>query len=69
MVMPEGLTGLDLAEKLKGQKSELKVLISSGYNAEFAGQGRPAAGSVTYLQKPYQVELLSKTVRECLDKK
>ena len=69
MVMPEGLTGLDLAERLKGEKPGLKVLLSSGYNAEFAGQGRPAAAGITYLQKPYQVEVLSRTVRDCLDKK
>ena len=67
MVMPEGLTGLDLAEKLKGQKPELKVIISSGYNADMAGQGRPATGGIVYLQKPYPIEVLSKIIRDCLE--
>jgi CheY-like chemotaxis protein len=68
MVMPEGMTGLDLAEKLKEEKPNLKVIISSGYNAEMAGQGRPAAGGIVYLQKPYGVEVLSKAIRDCLDR-
>ena len=68
MVMPEGMTGLDLAEKFKGEKPSLKVIISSGYNAEMAGQARPAAGGIVYLQKPYEVEVLSKTIRDCLER-
>jgi len=34
MVMPEGLTGLDLAAKLRKDKPDLKVIISSGHGAE-----------------------------------
>jgi len=69
MVMPEGLTGLDLAEKLRVEKRDLKVIISTGYTAEFAGQARPATGEIVYLQKPYQIDLLAKTVRDCLDQR
>jgi DNA-binding NtrC family response regulator len=68
MVMPEGLTGLDLAEKLKQGKSNLKVIISSGYNVEMAGHGKQAAGGIVYFQKPYEFEDLSKAVRHCLDR-
>ena len=64
----EGLTGLDLAEQLKGEKPGLKVIISSGYSAEMAEHGVPAARGIMYLQKPYQVEVLAKTVRDCLDR-
>jgi CheY-like chemotaxis protein len=67
MVMPEGLTGLDLAEKLRAKKPSLKVIITSGYNADLAGQATPTAGGIRYLQKPYPIEILSKVVRECLD--
>ena len=69
MVMPEGLTGLDLAEKLKKEKPPLNVIISSGYSADIAGQSKLSASGITYLQKPYQLELLSKVVRNCLDGK
>jgi PAS domain S-box-containing protein len=69
MVMPEGLTGLDLAEKFKKERPNLKVIISSGYSVETAGHSRLAAHGVLYLQKPYSVESLSKTIRDCLDGK
>ena len=68
MVMPEGMTGLDLAEKLRVEKPGLKVIISSGYNVEMAGARRPTAGGITYLQKPYDAEGLSKTIRDCLER-
>ena len=69
MVMPEGLTGLDLAEKFKKERPNLKVIISSGYSEEMAGQARLAAHGIVYLQKPYKIESLSKAVRDCLEGK
>jgi PAS domain S-box-containing protein len=69
MVMPEALTGLDLAEKFRQQKPGLKVIISSGYSAETASHFSPAAQGIIYLQKPYRIESLAKTVRDCLDGK
>jgi CheY-like chemotaxis protein len=69
MMMPEGLTGLDLAEKLRQDKTNLQVIISSGYNVETAGLGKPSAGGIVYFQKPYEFEELSKTIRDCLDHK
>lgn len=70
MVMPEGLTGLDLAEKFRQEKPSLKVIISSGYSTEQvepAEPGKPAPAGLTCLRKPYQLETLSKIVRESLD--
>ncbi len=67
MVMPEGLTGLALAEQLKAEKPNLKVIICSGYNEDMSGQTTAELKGIQYLQKPYSVALLSKKVRECLD--
>ncbi len=67
MVMPEGLTGLDLAGKLKADKPDLKVIVSSGYNEDMSGQKTAELKGILYLQKPYKIGLLSKKVRECLD--
>jgi DNA-binding NtrC family response regulator len=69
MVMPEGMTGTELAEKLKKKKPNLKVIVSSGYNVDMAGHDSQAASGVVYLQKPYEFELMSKTVRDCLDRR
>ncbi len=41
MVMPGRLTGLDLAEQFRKEKSSLKVLISSGYSASLKRPTRP----------------------------
>ena len=67
MVMPEGMTGLDLAEKLRELKSSLKVIIASGYSAEMLTQGIPESKQIVRLQKPYSLEALSKVIRQCLD--
>jgi PAS domain S-box-containing protein len=68
MVMPEGMTGLELAEKLRSDKPNLKVIISSGYSTEIAETSRITAAGITYLAKPYHLPLLGKTIRHCLDK-
>jgi CheY-like chemotaxis protein len=67
MVMPGGMTGLDLAQTLRQEKPGLKVIISSGYSAEIGGQSKLEADGIAYLQKPYRVELLSRAVRDCLN--
>ena len=67
MIMPEGLNGLQLAERLRAKKPALKVIIASGYNAEKTQP--PDANSVgfRYLGKPFEVQTLAATVRAALD--
>ena len=67
MVMPEGMTGLALAQRLRVEKAALKVLISSGYSAEMASGGARVREGITYLAKPYVMATLATAVRECLD--
>jgi PAS domain S-box-containing protein len=69
MVMPEGISGLDLAEKLCAEKPRLKVIISSGYSTEISMQGVPADAGYLYLPKPSPSAAIATAVRECLDKK
>jgi len=66
MVMPEGMTGRELAEKLRSRKPELKVIYTSGYSADVMGS-EIGLRDAMFLQKPYPPPLLAKTVRECLD--
>ena len=66
MVMPEGLSGSDLVERLRREKPGLKVVVMSGYSAEIEGKDL-ANVSVVYLQKPYRPETLLRAVRECLE--
>jgi PAS domain S-box-containing protein len=67
IVMPEGLSGRDLARELRTQKPRLKVIFASGYPQELESlQGHPDNGTLV-LGKPFQPpELLSK-IRQCLD--
>jgi two-component system cell cycle sensor histidine kinase/response regulator CckA len=66
MVMPEGMTGRELAEELKARKPDLKIIYTSGYSAEIMDQDIPLRDTM-FLQKPYAPPLLAQTVRECLD--
>jgi PAS domain S-box-containing protein len=67
IVMPEGMSGLDLAKKLRSEKHDLKVLYSSGYSIEVAGQDFGLTDGMAFLKKPYQPSALALKVRECLD--
>jgi two-component system, cell cycle sensor histidine kinase and response regulator CckA len=67
MVMPEGLTGCDLAEKLWAEAPNLPVILTSGYSAQIAGQQRGLGEGVPFLQKPYSPETLATVLRDALD--
>lgn len=67
MVMPEGMTGWELAERLQAEKNSLKVIISSGYSLELFHAGAPSGRGIAYLAKPYEMTALAVAVRKCLD--
>jgi two-component system, cell cycle sensor histidine kinase and response regulator CckA len=68
IVMPDGVTGRDLADILKQQKPELRVLFSSGYSSDIIGKDFVLSDGVNFLQKPYNPQTLAETVRHCLDR-
>jgi CheY-like chemotaxis protein len=67
IVMPNGLLGNVLADRLLAEKKELKIIFSSGYSEDFATMDRPSQRQITFLQKPYRLEELVSKVRACLD--
>ncbi|HWN96325.1 MAG TPA: ATP-binding protein, partial [Methylomirabilota bacterium] len=67
MVMPEGMTGRELAEKLQAEKPEMKVLYSSGYSPDVVGGCFKLPENSFFLAKPYHPPMLAQAVRECLD--
>ena len=69
MVMPKGMTGLDLVEKFRELKPGLKVIISSGYSPDTLNYQTHAEKHVLRLQKPLSLEVLSQSIRQCLDQK
>jgi len=68
LVMPGGITGIDLAKQILKQDPKLKVIYASGYSAEVAGKDFPLKEGVNFLTKPFQALKLAQTVRNCLDK-
>jgi two-component system, cell cycle sensor histidine kinase and response regulator CckA len=66
MVMPEGMSGRELAAQLKKRKPGLKVIYSSGYSPEAMGRDF-GQGDTVFLSKPYVPPQLARTVRQCLD--
>jgi two-component system, cell cycle sensor histidine kinase and response regulator CckA len=67
VVMPGGLSGKELAEKLRADKKDLKVIFTSGYSINVLGVGMRLIDGLSYLQKPYRADTLIRAVRRCLD--
>lgn len=68
MVMPDGVTGRELAEKLRADNPDLKVVYTTGYSAELLGDGITLREGVNFLQKPYPPQRLLETIRNGLEK-
>ncbi len=67
IVMPDGMSGRDLAQRLALQKPELKIVFTSGYGAEIFGKEGVLQEGINFLQKPYHPAKLARIVRDCLD--
>jgi PAS domain S-box-containing protein len=67
MVMPEGIMGSELAERLRAQKPGLKVIITSGYSSDMADKSDLQKEGINYMAKPYSIGKMSQFVRQCLD--
>jgi CheY-like chemotaxis protein len=67
MVMPEGLSGMELAKQLLATRPRLKVVFTSGYTANEVNQEMLAQTRASFLSKPYTHTELAKAVRDCLD--
>lgn len=68
VVMPGGLDGFDLAEKLRQEKPELKVLYLSGYNRQFA-RLNPTDERSGFLAKPFSIDELKNLARSLIETK
>jgi CheY-like chemotaxis protein len=66
MMMPEGVSGKELADRALQDKKGLKVLYTSGYSLEVVDPGFTDDAGCRFLQKPYHPETLAQAVRDCL---
>ena len=69
IIMPDGVSGRQLAAQLQAAHPKLKVLYMSGYPGEVASRGGlELREGFNFLQKPFAVVKLAQTVRACLDR-
>jgi CheY-like chemotaxis protein len=66
VVMP-GMNGRQLAERLREQRPELKVLFMSGYTDDAALARGVLDREMAFLQKPFGADQLAQTVSELFD--
>ena len=67
MVMPEGISGRELGERLLKQTPDLKVIYTSGYSPGMSGKDFALLEGFNFLPKPYPPSRLAEVVRDCLD--
>jgi CheY-like chemotaxis protein len=67
VVLPQGISGVDLARRVRDMGLRTKILLTSGYAEEvFEQHGRPPA-DVLLLRKPYRRKDLAEMLRHVLD--
>jgi signal transduction histidine kinase len=67
MVMPDDLTGPQLATRLVAEKPSLAVIFTSGYSQEEMGRVFAPEKGARFIHKPYSPYDLARIVRDTLD--
>jgi len=67
VVMPGGISGLELAERALAVRPGIKVLLTSGYSQETLVARNQAASLFPILSKPYRKADLARRLRDILD--
>jgi len=67
LVMPDGMTGKELGQRLLHENPKLRVVYMSGYSAEFVGKDFPLEEDFNFLTKPFPAQKLAETIRRRLD--
>jgi two-component system cell cycle sensor histidine kinase/response regulator CckA len=67
IMMPGGMTGLDLIEQLRQRRPALKVLVTSGCRSDSSHASVPLEDGDNFIPKPYRPTALVRLVRERLD--
>ena len=67
LVMPDGLSGAELATRLRSEKPSLRVILTSGYMNEVNGGEFPTPSGTHFIHKPYKPQALAQAVRDALD--
>jgi PAS domain S-box-containing protein len=66
LVMPGGMSGLDLAERVRREFPKARVVLTSGYSDELVSGGKHH--DLRLLRKPYRQAELARVLRETIDR-
>jgi two-component system, cell cycle sensor histidine kinase and response regulator CckA len=67
IVMPKGLSGIDIGEKFHQEKPSLRILYTSGYQLDAIPRSMKIRETGTFIPKPYIPSDLAKVIRQVLD--
>ena len=64
VVMPGGVSGLEIAEEFTTQKPSMKAILMSGYSTDLAGMDRARSSGIPLLSKPFELHQLTKLIEQ-----
>jgi CheY-like chemotaxis protein len=67
MIMPNGISGKDLAAAARQLYPEMKILLTSGYSEQFIAMRGDIDQDIMMLSKPYRRDKLATAVRSALN--
>jgi nitrogen-specific signal transduction histidine kinase/CheY-like chemotaxis protein len=68
LMMPDGMSGKELGQRLLQENPKLKVIYMRGYSADIVAKDFPLQEGVNFLIKPFQSQKLAEIIRNILDK-
>ena len=69
MMMPDGLSGVDLIKKLITDRPDLRAILISGYSANLERDRKEAGIALDFIAKPFALKDVLATIRASLDAK
>jgi PAS domain S-box-containing protein len=67
VVMPDGMSGCELADRLQSKRPDLRVVLTSGYSTDLAGRELSLTDNQSFLPKPAPPRAILAAVRRALD--
>lgn len=67
LIMPGGMTGRELGERLQRENPKLAIVYVSGYSADIFTKDYPPGPGIAFLAKPFPAQALARTIRAQLD--
>lgn len=71
VIMPGGVTGVELAKQILERKPDTRILLASGYEekADSIRESAKLSANITCISKPYELRKLPELVQSILDGK